>query len=177
MLLLLPSPSLGWISCTLPGGAGLDPTPGSSCQVGFSCPEGSPCFPDLEQVSKWSDTEPEAWLPMPHGKDLGRCVSCSCFPAFPSQVCGNPVAFWSSFPAWSHQPGLLPISPEHSTSTSEAVITILIFTIRACGLPLYQKEFPVNEVLITESCINGGGENSSLSLVQPQAAVAWPAQR
>lgn len=73
--------------------------------------------------------------------------------------------------------GYCPFPLEHSTSTSEAVITILIFTIRACGLPLYQKEFPVNEVLITESCINGGGENSSLSLVQPQAAVAWPAQR
>lgn len=70
-----------------------------------------------------------------------------------------------------------PFPLEHSTSTSEAVITVLIFTIRACGPPLYQKEFPMNEVLITESCISGGDENSSLSLVQPRAAVAWPARR
>lgn len=59
------------------------------------------------------------------------------------------------------QPGLFPL--EHPT-----VITILIFPIRACGFPLYQKEFPVNEVLITQSLISGGGEDSSLSLVQPQ---------
>lgn len=65
-----------------------------------------------------------------------------------------------------HQPGLFPL--EHSTLTSGAVITILIFPIRACGFPLYQKEFPVNEVLITQSLISGGGEDSSLSLVQPQ---------
>lgn len=99
-------------------------------------------------------------------------------PAFQPQVCGDSVVFWSFFPACNATSlGYCPFPLEHSISTSEAVITILIFTIRACGPLLYQKEFAVNEVLITESCISGGGGNSSLLLVQPRAPVAWPAQR
>lgn len=44
-------------------------------------------------------------------------------------------------------------------SNSETVITILIFTIGTRGPMLCQKEFPVNEVVIKESCISGRDDN------------------
>lgn len=120
--------------------------------------------------------EPEVWLEMPQGKGLGRSVSFPCF--FPFRYVGILLVFGLFYPACNATSlGYCPFPLEYSTSTSGAAITILIFTIRACGPLLYQKEFPVNEVLITESCRSGGGGNSSLSLVQPRAALAWPAQR
>lgn len=146
---------------------GLDPTPNSSCQVGFSCPEGTPWFPGLEQVSKWSSTEQRFGCKCPMEGIWGDVCPyvLQLLPVFQSQVCGG---FWwffgLVFPACNATSlGYGPFPLEHSTSTSEAVITILIFTIRACGPLLYQKEFPVNEILITESRISGGSGNFSIT--------------
>lgn len=52
----------GCLSCWKCSCCSLSLTPNSSCQVGFSCPEGTPWFAGLEQVSKWSYTGPVSGL-------------------------------------------------------------------------------------------------------------------